>query len=548
MTLTHDSNDQRPGPDADTSGNTPATGAPAPIRNCLFIMCDQLRADYLSCYGGPVPTPNIDRLAAAGVRFTRAYVNAGVCGPARMSFYSGRYPISHRVTWNRVPMPVDERTLGDLMRESGRELALLGKTHFVPDRHALHAHGYRMDEPERRLFDEGGFMPVERYDGHFEPGEDSPYRRYLLERGYDSARPWTDFVIGSRDAHGEPATGWLLRNAPLPALVAAEDSETAYLTTRAIDWISAQGDTPWALHLSYIKPHWPFKAPQPYHAMFGVDDCPAPTRAAHERVNPHPVFGAYQRLEESESFARDEVWQAVRPVYMGLVRQIDDELGRLLDALQAQGRLQDTLIVFTADHGDLAGDHWLGEKEYFYEPVMRVPMIVCDPGAPATMRGLVSDAFVECVDVAPTLLDALGLPAHEHRIEGRSLLPITRTGSPASNWRDCVFGQLDYAYREARQFLGRDIDACNGIMVREDRYKYIWWQGYAEQLFDLHDDPDELHDRGKDAALAPVRERCRARMADWLATRKHRTTEDRAQVQARTHAHERMMSILIGRW
>ncbi|MEZ5652484.1 MAG: sulfatase-like hydrolase/transferase [Burkholderiaceae bacterium] len=528
----------------------PAGAAPTgtPIRNCLFIMCDQLRADYLSCYGGPVDTPNIDRLAARGARFTRAFVSSGVCGPARMSFYTGRYPISHRVTWNRVPMPVDERTLGDLMRESGRELSLLGKTHFVPDRSALHAHGYRMDDTERQLFEEGGFVPIERYDGHFEPASDSAYRHYLIAQGYDSDRPWTDYVIGSLDDGGEPASGWLLRNATLPARVRAEDSETAYLTTRAIDWITSQGDSPWALHLSYIKPHWPFKAPAPYHALFGVDDCPRPNRAAHERQNPHPVFGAYQRQEESESFARDEVWQAIRPVYMGLVKQIDDELGRLFEVLESRGRFEDTLIVFTADHGDLAGDHWLGEKEYFYDPVMRVPMIVCDPLAPAERRGVVSDAMVECVDIVPTVLDALGLPAHEHRIEGRSLLPLTRSGEPPDDWRDCVFGQLDYAYREARQFLGREVGECNGIMVREDRYKFVWWEGFAEQLFDLHDDPLELHDRGADPSLASVRERCRARMAQWLATRKHRTTENHAQVDARTHAHERLMSILIGRW
>jgi arylsulfatase A-like enzyme len=495
-----------------------------------------------------VPTPNIDRLAARGMRFDRAYVSSGVCGPARMSYYTGRYPVSHRVTWNRVPMPVDERTLGDLMRASGRELALLGKTHFVPDPRALEVHGYRLDEYERRLFDEGGFVPVERYDGHFEPANDSPYRRYLLERGYDSERPWTDFVIGSRDAEGNHASGWLLRNSPLPALVRAEDSETAYLTGRAIDWIDAQGDAPWALHLSYIKPHWPFKAPAPYHDMFGVNDCPRPVRADHERERPHPVFGAYQRLEESESFAQDHVWQAIRPVYMGLVKQIDDELGRLFDALEAKGRFDDTLVVFCADHGDLAGDHWLGEKEYFYEPVMRVPMIVCDPGAAPGRRGAVSDAFVECVDVAPTILEALGLPAHDHRIEGRSLLALTRGEDTPPDWRDCVFGQLDYAYREAREFLGRDVGECNGLMVRESRYKYVWWEGFDEQLFDLQEDPEELVDRGTDPSLETVRARCRNRVTEWLATRKHRTTESRDQVSARTHAHERMMGILIGRW
>ena len=530
---------------------SPSASAPAPriVRNLLFIMCDQLRADVMSVCGGPVPTPNIARLAARGVRFDKAFVNAGVCGPSRTSFYTGRYPVSHRVTWNRVPMPVDELTLGHYLMDAGLPLHLLGKTHFVPDTRAAAHLGCRMDAAHQGLFREGGFGPIERYDGHFEPEADSPYRHYLLAQGYDSDRPWTDFVIGSQQADGSAADGWLMRHAPLPARVRAQDSETAYLTRRAMDFISAQADTPWALHLSYIKPHWPYKAPAPYHAMFGPDDCMAPIRDARERQDPHPVFGAYQRLEESQAFARDEVWRAIRPVTMGLVRQIDDEIGRLLDHMESLGRLDDTLVVFTSDHGDLAGDHWLGEKEYFYESVMRVPLIVADPHPDAAARhGSSSDALVESIDVVPTVLAALACNPRAHRVEGRSLLELTRAGESPPPWRDCVFGQLDYAYREARQFLGRQPDACQGFMVRDARYKFIAWDGYADQLFDLRDDPSEFDDRGTDPALAGVRERMRDRLLDWFATRKHRASETLEQVEARTHAHERMMGIQIGRW
>ncbi len=397
--------------------NKPESPAPArSVRNVLFIMCDQLRADALSTYGGKLATPNIDRLAKNGVRFDRAYVTSGVCGPSRVSYYTGRYPISHRVSWNRVPLPLDELTLGHHLATAGHRLRLLGKSHFVADQNGARTTGYQMQDAHRLLFDEGGFDPIERYDGHFEPDADSPYRKYLLERGYRSERPWTDFVIGSRAADGAIASGWLLRNAALPALVRAEDSETAYLTQRAMDYIAQQGDTPWVLHLSYIKPHWPAKAPAPYHDLYGADDCAPPVRSAAERVNPHPVFGAYQKLEESQAFARDEVWRTVRPVTMGLIRQIDDEIGRLMAHLESLGRMDDTLILFTSDHGDLAGDHWLGEKEYFYEPVMRVPMIVVDPSADAdAYRGQASQAFVECIDVVPTILDALSVDPAEHR-------------------------------------------------------------------------------------------------------------------------------------
>jgi arylsulfatase A-like enzyme len=553
------------------------------VRNVLFIMCDQLRVDHLGCYRGTgaaglaengpraLTTPHIDALAARGTRFDRAYVTSAVCGPSRTSFYTGRYPVSHRVTWNRVPLPVDELCLGDYLAQAGRDCALLGKTHFVPHRAGLDALRLQpLDEAARMRFLEGGFTPVERYDGHFEMAAGSPYRAYLHERGYDGDRPWTDHVIGSLDAAGQPATGWLLRHAGLPARVRPEDSETAYLTTRAIDFVRERGESPWVLHLSYIKPHWPYKAPAPYHAMFTADDVAAPVRGPRERDKPHPVHGAYQRLEESASFARDEVWRTVRPVYAGLVKQIDDEIGRLMAALAAQGRLDDTLIIFTADHGDFLGDHWLGEKEYFFEPVQRVPMIVVEPGA---APGRASDAFVECIDVVPTILDALGLPIPEHRIEGRSLRPWLGTGlatsaisghpgtwdpevtsapatasAIAAPWREAVFGSLDYAFREARLFLGRPPHACTGWMVRDDRHKLIVWEGYPDQLFDLHDDPNELDDLGSDPAREPVRRRLRDQLLHWMMTRTRRTTETTAQVLDRTHAHERMMNILIGRW
>lgn len=528
---------------ATADGGAAAAG---PVRNVLFIMCDQLRADHLSCYGhaGALRTPHIDALAARGTRFERAYVSSAVCGPSRTSFYTGRHPVSHRVTWNRVPMPLDELGVGDYLHQAGRRFDLLGKTHFVPHRAGLDAHGYQLDPAARERWLEGGFTPVERYDGHFEMAETSPYRAYMQARGYGGAQPWTDHVIGSLDAQGAFASGWYLRNAGLPARVLEEDSETAYLTTRAIAHIDAQGDTPWALHLSYIKPHWPYKAPAPYHALYGADDARPPVRGRAERERPHPVHGAYQRLEESVSFARDEVWRTVRPVYMGLVRQIDDQIGRLMAFLEQSGRLQDTLIVFTADHGDFLGDHWLGEKEYFFEPVIRVPMILVDP---AGQPGQVRNEFVECVDVVPTLLDALGLPIPEHRIEGRSMRPLLR-GEPDAASRSFVVGSLDYAYREARTFLGRGPHECTGWMVREDRYKLIVWEGYPDQLFDLHDDPQELHDLAGDAALAPVQRRLRESLLHWMLERRRRTSETGAQVVARTHAHERMMKILIGVW
>lgn len=523
---------------------------PAPerrVRNVLFVMCDQLRADLPSCLGGSLATPNIDRIAARGVRFERAFVSSGVCGPSRTSYYTGRYPMSHRVTWNRVPTPIDEVLLGHHLEAAGLRLRLLGKTHHVPDRAGLARAGLTPDPARRWLFDEGGFDPIERYDGHVEPEAGSPYRAYLQARGYGE-RPWTEHVIGSLAPDGSFASGWLLRHAALPARVAEPDSETAYLTRRAIEFVEAQGDTPWVLHLSYIKPHWPIRAPAPYHAMFGAEHVPPPVRGEAERRSPHPVHAAYQRLEESVTFSRDEVWSTVRPVVRGLVKQIDDHLGHLLDTLARLGRLEDTLILFTSDHGDLAGDHWLGEKEYFFDPVMRVPFIVADPSplADAT-RGSACTDLVECVDVVPTILDALGVAPADHRIEGRSLLPVLR-GLPGWTPREVTVGQLDYAWREVRHLLGRGPRECTGWMVRDARWKLMAWDGYPDQLFDLQEDPDECVDLGADPGRAAVRAALHAQRTTFVDARKARATESDAQVEARTHAHERMMGILIGRW
>ena len=162
------------------------------VRNVLFIMCDQLRADHLSCYGHPhLHTPNLDLLASRGVRFDRAYVQSGVCGPSRMSFYTGRYMTSHGATWNRVPLSAGELTLGDYLRTKGLSAALAGKTHVMPDVAGLARFGVEAGSELGRLMRSGGFIEIDRYDGHSPPGSESGYPAYLRSHGYTSADPWS---------------------------------------------------------------------------------------------------------------------------------------------------------------------------------------------------------------------------------------------------------------------------------------------------------------------------------------------------------------------
>jgi arylsulfatase A-like enzyme len=515
--------------------------------NVLFIMADQLRWDHLGCAGHPyLRTPNLDALAARGVRFTQAYVNSGVCGPSRMSYYTGRYPSSHGATWNRVPLPVGEVTLGEYLKGHGLHLALAGKTHVMVDQAGLARLQLEGGSELHTLLSRGGFEELDRYDGHHTPGDESGYPAFLRARGYDSADPWTDYVISGLDAEGRVCSGWHMRHVHLPARVREEHSETAYMTDQALAYIDRMGDEPWVLHLSYVKPHWPYMAPAPYHARYTADQCLPVVRNEAEKQDAHPVLAAYHQSEESLNFSRDECIRVVRPAYQGLIEQLDHHLGRLFEALERKQRFRDTLVVFCSDHGDFLGDHWLGEKELFYDTVQRVPFIVVDPSPAAdASRGRSDDRFVEGVDLVPTVLDALGLAQPAHRLEGRSLLPLTRGTSPA--WRDTVVSELDFSYKAARLRLGLDVEACHAWSLRDAGWRYVYWQSAPEQLYDLRNDPEQFVDLGRSPGTEGLRRQYRDRLLAWLAARKRRSTVTHEQVARGTDNHKKA-GVFFGQW
>ena len=236
----------------------------------------------------------------------------------------------------------------------------------------------------------------------------------------------------------------------------------------------------------------------------------------------------------------------MRPAYMGLIGQIDDWLGRLFDNSEARP-LDDTLIVFTSDHGDFLGDHWLGEKEMFYEEALRVPFIVDRSRSrrptPRAARST-SASSRRSMSCRPS---SCARPAGQRPlVEGRSLMPLLR-GEQADDWRDAVFSELDYSFREARLMLKRRPRDCRAIMVRTDRWKYVWWQDFRPMLFDLANDPKELRDLGADSAHAHIRREMEERLAAWLKARKTRVTVDDAYVEARTATHKKH-GIFFGVW
>lgn len=208
-------------------------------------------------------------------------------------------------------------------------------------------------------------------EGWYDKGP-QPYNDYLKPKGYPGENPWHDFANAGLSGD-DMVSGWFLLNSREPANIAEEDSETPWLTRQAMDFIAADHDKPWLCHVSYIKPHWPYIVPAPWHDLYGPEDVVPPVRDKMERENPHPVYAAFMDNRIGRSFSRDEVRQAVIPAYMGLIAQCDDQLGKLLNWLEETGKLQDTLIVLKADHGDYLGDRWLGEKDLFHDPSVKIP-------------------------------------------------------------------------------------------------------------------------------------------------------------------------------
>jgi arylsulfatase A-like enzyme len=521
-------------------------------KNVLWIMCDQLRHDYLGCTGHPtLKTPNIDAMAKRGVRFSSAYVQSPICGPSRMSFYTGRYMRSHGSHWNGWPLRVGEPTLGDHLKEIGVRNVLVGKTHMAADLEGMKALGIAPESMIGVHVAECGFEPYERDDGLHPSGRPRPrYDSWLREHGYEAPNPWEHFANSGMDADGKLQNGWLLVHADKAARVAEEHSETPYMTRRAMDFITEAEDDgrPWCLHLSYIKPHWPYIAPEPYASMYGADEILPAIRSEQERANAHPVFAAYMDLRYSKNMARDEARAAVIPAYMGLITQIDDQMGVLMNFLQARGLLDNTMIVFTSDHGDYLGDHWMGEKDLFHEQSAKIPLIVIDPSPEAdATRGTVCDALVEGIDLAPTFIEYFGATPPDHILEGRSLMPLLHGLRPP--WREVVFSEYDYSMQDVRVMLDQPIDRCRLFMVFDGRWKYIHASGFRPMLYDLESDPQEFSDRGDDPACADVIARLQAKLFDWALHPKMHITTPNARIAA--YADNQLQvkgGILIGIW
>lgn len=523
--------------------------------NILFIMCDQLRADYLSCYGHPyIRTPNIDALAAQGVQFNHAYCQDPLCGPSRASFYTGRYVSSHGVMANEDPLRIGELTLGDYLRESGMQAVVVGKSegNFNAGA-ALRFHVPEGSQQEQCLRN-NGFVPYELFAGLYPDPilpADLGYSDYLRHQGLEGENPWEIWANSAINEQGKIVSGWQMRNAGLAARVPEAHSETAFVTDRAIDYLDGlQANDRWCLHLSYIKPHWPYLAPAPYHQLYGAEEVLPAVRSNKEKENAHPVYQAFMAQDYSENFSRDEVRQTVIPTYMGLIEQLDHHIGRVLAKLEQKGLRDSTMVVLTSDHGDYLGDHWLGEKDLYHDPAIRIPLIISDPSPAANAtRGLAQDHLVESIDLVPTFVESAGGAVSPQRMEGCSLLPLLHGSNPASPWCDFAVSEIDFGDRGPRHLLGVHPYDCRAWIIRTASWKYVLHQKFQPQLFDLADDPNEFNDLGNNPACNTVRQELHEQLFGWQRTLKARTEIATDDLMERGPIRdEEEFGILIGHW
>jgi arylsulfatase A-like enzyme len=479
-------------------------------RNVLLITVDQWRGDCLGVAGHPcVRTPSLDRLAAEGTWFARHYAQAAPCGPSRASLHTGTYLMVHRSVLNGTPLDSRFTNVALEARAAGYDPVLFGYTDTSPD-----PRGLDPDDPRLRTY-EGvlpGFRAVLDLPEHLRPWGD-----WLRGRGYEVGPDVREMLEAVDDRPGAPAR------------YRAEDSEATFLTDAVLAHLDDRPPEPWFVHAAYIRPHPPFVAPAPYHALVDPADVPPPRRAAGPEAEGavHPLLagaiGAMGGLQPCD----DERVRYLRAAYYGLMAEVDTQVGRLLDGLRDRSLWESTLVILTSDHGEQAGDHWLTDKLGWFDESYHVPLIVRVPGPEAdATRGRRIDAFTENVDVMPTILDWIGadIPA---QCSGRSLLPWVR-GEEPGDWRREVRWEWDFRDPVAatpQRFFGIGLDECALAVIRDETGKYVQFATpeLPPLFYDLVDDPHETTNRADDPACAGRVLEYAQRMLTWRLAHADRT-------------------------
>lgn len=458
--------------------------------NILFLLSDQHNALTMSCAGHPVVrTPHMDRLAAEGVQFDNAYCSTPLCMPERVSLLTGRYSHNTGILHNRGRL-LDEPTMPQALQQAGYRTAVTGKIHFkqrgVPGTDACDEHLHELGFDE--VLSNHGKVAAARskfadtYQTMLrEKGVHEPFRLDYLSR-YDGTHPH-----------------WYVRESTLDE----EDYHDAYIGRLTRDWLAGyEGEEPFFCWCNWGGPHMPWDAPGRYAQMYPLEsidpplvdplvNAPADIRRKQEAVlagMPPDVWDVRQAAQPMP----DEAWRACRSHYYGMINVVDDGIGAMLDTLEERGLLDNTIVVYASDHGEMLLDRNLYGKQLMYEQSARVPLIVRWPERFG--RGVKSEALVSSLDLIATLLDVAG--AEMPVMHGESLSQLLE-GSTQSH-KDAVFCELGPEK-----------------MVREGPWKYVYHpEREIQQLFNLDEDPQELENlTGKDERLE---QRLRERLLDWL--------------------------------
>ena len=433
--------------------------------NILWICTDQQRHDTIHALGNThIRTPNMDRLAAEGVAFTRAYCQCPICTPSRASFLTGLYPSTLHVNRNgNDHFPADVQLITRRLADAGYDCGLAGKLHLSAAHGRVEVRpddGYRLFEWSHHPTPED-FWPTEQHD----------YQRWLRGQGVD----WDT----AYDA--DTVEGWTERAYSRPG-IAAEYHQTTWCANKAIAFMREQRDGPWLMSVNPFDPHPPFDPPASYLARMDADNMPLPLFQPEELESQLDFaeidFQTITPLDPSSYDARRMV-----AAYYAQIELIDDQLGRMLDALQESGQRENTIVIFTSDHGEMLGDHglqWKGCR--FYEGLVHVPLILSWPGH--FREQLRSDALVELTDLVPTLAKAVGIETSPD-VQGRSLLPILTGQAAPDRFRDFVRSE----YHDA---LDRP-HASHANMLFDGRFKLVVYHGHkVGELYDLEHDPHEF--------------------------------------------------------
>ena len=458
----------------------------------LFITADQWRGECLSALGHPtVRTPHLDALAREGVLFRNHFANAAPCGPSRASLHTGMYLQNHRSGTNGTPLDSRHANWAREVAKAGYDPVLFGYTDTSIDPRGVDA-----DDPWLRTYE--GPLPGIRVAVMM--GErPKAWVDWLRSRGHavpdDIRLAYSMRGAGPDYEDGAPV--------PKPLALPLQADDTSFLVDRCIDYIRAAKD-PFVAHLSILRPHPPFIAPEPYNALYDPGAVPGFTRRAtpDEEAAQHPWLAHQLSRRLFRAPANEKKLRRLKAVYYGLMSEVDAAIGRVIACLKETGRWDTTLIVFTSDHGEQMGDHWLLGKCGYFDASYRIPLIVRDPRAKG---GHLVDSFTENVDIMPTLLDALGLDVPV-QCDGFSLRPfLTGLGAPA-NWRREAHWEYDFrdpADDEAEQRLGLTLHQCTMNVVRGPRTKYVHFTKLAPLFFDLERDPGEFDNRAGDPAYLP---------------------------------------------